>query len=140
MMEKVILCPDRVRKITGTFAFIEHRFLKEGFFYTLTHHQLLLYLFLVLASDRNGLSFYSYDKMCTLLRITVDEFILARDGLIEKDLIAFDGRTFQVLSLPPQGPKPTPFTPIQGREEMEEKDPATIYQLITRSLGGSHAR
>jgi hypothetical protein len=56
---------------------------------------------------------------------------------MEKDLLAFDGRTFQILSLPPQGPKPTP---LKGRKEMEEKDPATIYQLITRSLGGSHAR
>jgi hypothetical protein len=77
MMEKVILCPNRVRKITGTFGFIEHRFLKEGFFYSLSHPELLLYLFLVLVADRHGLSFYSYDKMCTLLRITVDEFILA---------------------------------------------------------------
>lgn len=140
MIEKVILCPDRVRKITGPFSFIEHRFLREGFFLSLTHQELVLYLFLVLVSDRNGLSFYRYDKISTLLRITVDEFILARDGLMEKDLLAFDGRTFQVLSLPPQGPKPTPFTPLQGREEMEEKDPATIHQLITRSLGGSHAR
>jgi len=137
MIEKVILCPDRVRKITGPFSFIEHRFLREGFFHSLTHQELVLYLFLVLVSDRNGLSFYSYDKISTLLRITVDEFILARDGLMEKDLLAFDGRTFQVLSLPPQGPKPTP---LQGREEMEEKDPATIHQLLTRSLGGSHAR
>lgn len=137
MIENVILCPDRVRKIAGTFSFIEHRFLREGFFHSLTHQELLLYLFLVLASDRSGLSFYSYDKISTLLRISVDEFILARDGLMEKDLLAFDGRTFQVLSLPPQGPKPTP---LKGREEMEEKDPATIHQLITRSLGGSHAR
>jgi len=137
MIENVILCPDRVRKIAGSFAFIEHRFLREGFFYRLTHQELLLYLFLVLASDRSGLSFYSYDKISTLLRIGVDEFILARDGLIEKDLLAFDGRTFQVLSLPPHGPKPTP---LKGREEMEEKDPATIHQLITRSLGGGHAR
>ena len=137
MMEKVILCPDRVRKITGTFGFIEHRFLKEGFFYALTHHQLLLYLFLVLASDRNGLSFYSYDKMCILLRISVDEFISARDGLIEKDLIAFDGRTFQVLSLPQHGAQ---STPLRGKEEMKEKDAATIHQQIVRSLGGSHDR
>jgi hypothetical protein len=137
MIEKIILCPDRVRKITGPFGFIEHRFLREGFFHSLTHQELVLYLFLVLVSDRNGLSFYSYDKISTLLRITVDEFILARDGLMEKDLLAFDGRTFQILSLPPQGPKPTP---LKGRKEMEEKDPATIYQLITRSLGGSHAR
>lgn len=137
MIEKIILCPDRVRKITGPFGFIEHRFLREGFFHSLTHQELLLYLFLVLVSDRSGLSFYRYDKISTLLRISVDEFILARDGLIEKDLLAFDGRTFQVLSLPPQAPKPTP---LKGREEMEEKDPATIHQLITRSLGGSHAR
>jgi hypothetical protein len=137
MIEKVILCPDRVRKITGPFGFIEHRFLREGFFHSLTHQELLLYLFLVLLSDRSGLSFYRYDKISTLLRISVDEFILARDGLVEKDLLAFDGRTFQILSLPPQGPKPTP---LKGPKEREEKDPATIHQLITRSLGGSHAR
>ena len=134
MMEKIILCPDRVRKITGTFGFIEHRFLQEGFFYSLSHYELLLYLFLVLVADRHGLSFYSYDKMCSLLRITVDEFILARDGLIEKDLIAFDGRTFQVLSLPRDAPQPTP---IRGKEQMRDKDPATIHQQILRSLGGS---
>jgi len=137
MMEKTILCPDRVRKIAGTFGFIEHRFLKDGFFYSLTHHELLLYLFLVLVADRDGLSFYGYDKICTLLRITVEEFILARDALIYKDLIAFDGRTFQVLSLPRHGPK---STPLKGREQMQEKDPATIHQLITRSLGGNHDR
>jgi hypothetical protein len=135
MMEKIILCPDRVRKIAGTFGFIEHRFLKEGFFSSLTHHELLLYLFLVLAADRHGLSFYGYDKICALLRITIDEFILARDGLIYKDLIAFDGRTFQVLSLPRQGPQPTP---LKEKEQMQEKDPAAIHQQIVRSLGGSH--
>jgi hypothetical protein len=134
-MEKVILCPDRIRRITGTFGFIEHRFLKEGFFFTLTHCELLLYLFLVLVADRHGLSFYSYDKMCTLLRISVDEFILARDGLIEKDLIAFDGRTFQLLSLPEQRAQPPS---IKGREKMKDKDPATIHQQIVRSIGGHY--
>jgi len=135
MMEKVILSPDRIRRITGTFGFIEHRFLKEGFFFTLTHCELLLYLFLVLVADRHGLSFYSYDKMCTLLRISVDEFILAREGLMEKDLIAFDGRTFQVLSLPE--PRAQPLS-IKRREKMKDKDPATIHQQIVRSLGGKH--
>jgi hypothetical protein len=89
----------------------------------------------VLVADRHGLSFYGYEKICTLLRITVDEFILARDGLIYKDLIAFDGRTFQLLSLPPYGPQPIP---LKGKKQMQEKDPATIHQQIVRSLGGSH--
>lgn len=137
MMEKIILCPNRVRKISGTFGFIEHRFLREGFFHSLTHHELLLYLFLVLASDRDGLSFYRYDRICTLVRITVEEFVLARNGLIGKDLIAFDGRMFQVLSLPLDGAK---STPLKGPEQMQEKDPATIHQLIVRSLGGTHDR
>jgi hypothetical protein len=137
MIERILLCPDRVRRINGTFTFIEHRFLKDGFFFALSHHELLLYLFLALASDRDGLSFYSYDKITTLLRISVDEFILARDGLINKDLLAFDGLIFQLLSLPPHCPRPSP---LKERKDMERKDPATIHQLITRSLRGHHDR
>ena len=78
--------PDRIRKITGSFAFIEHRFLHDGFWYSLDHHQLLLYLFLIIVADRNGLSYYSYDKICTLLRISMDEYILARNALIDQDI------------------------------------------------------
>ncbi|MFN2354252.1 MAG: hypothetical protein ABR512_06990, partial [Desulfopila sp.] len=58
-------------------------------------------------ADRQGLPFYSYDKICSLLTISVDEYILARDGLINKDLLAFDGTFFQVLSLPAE---PVPNT------------------------------
>jgi hypothetical protein len=134
MIKKTILCPDRVRKIQGSFAFIEHRFLRDGFFEILTYHELLLYLFLVLAADRYGLSFYAHDKICTLLKISVDEYLPARNTLIEKDLIAFDGRMFQVLSLPQHCNIPPP-KPIRGKEDMEKKDPATIHQLITCSLG-----
>ena len=134
MIEKRALCPDRVRKIIGSFAFIEHRFLRDGFFESLTHHELLLYLFLILAADRHGLSFYAYDKICTFLKISVDEYLLARDALIGKDLIAFDGRMFQVLSLPQHCNIPPP-KPIKEKDALEKKDPATIHQLIKRSLG-----
>ena len=100
MGEKRPLCPHRLRKINGSFAFIEHRFLRDGFWASLNHHELLLYLFLVIVADRKGLSYYSYDKICNLLKISIDKYILARNSLIEKDLIAFDGKLFQVLSLP----------------------------------------
>ena len=63
------LRPDRVRKICGTFAFIEHRFVQDGFWSDVDCHGLLLYLFLVMVADRYGLSYYSYDKICTLLRL-----------------------------------------------------------------------
>jgi hypothetical protein len=42
MMAKSPLSPERVRKITGSFAFLEHRFLRDGFWSSLRQHELLL--------------------------------------------------------------------------------------------------
>ena len=100
MIKKKILNPNRIRRINGGFSFIPHRFLTDGFLASLEQKELLLFLFLVIVSDRNGLSFYSYDAICNLLQLNVDQYIKARDALIEKDMIAFDGTIFQVLELP----------------------------------------
>jgi len=105
MFKKKILKPERVRRIDEGFSFIPHRFLGQGFLASLHQKELLLYLFLVLAGDRSGLSFYSYDRICTLLEFSLDEYISSRDSLIEQDLIAFDGTIFQVLSLPQKQPE-----------------------------------
>ena len=102
MLKKRALNPERVRCIDGGFSFIPHRFLLEGFVASLDQNELLLYVFLVMASDRNGVSFYSDDRICTLLQLSPEAYIASRDSLIEKDLIAFDGTLFQVLSLPPK--------------------------------------
>lgn len=116
---------------------MEHRFLRDGFFESLTHHELILYLFLVLAGDRKGLSFYGYDKMCSLLCLSVDEYLLARDALIQKDLIAFDSHMFQVLSLPHR-PVCEGSKPLMTEEDMSRNDPATVHQIIVQSLRDSH--
>ena len=42
MIAKSPLCPERVRKITGRFAFLEHRFVRDGFWSSLSQHELLL--------------------------------------------------------------------------------------------------
>lgn len=134
MIEKPPLNAQRVRKITGSFAFLEHRFLRDGFWSSLSPHELLLYVFLVLVADRNGLSYYGYDTLCTLLRFTLDDYLVARNALIDKDLIAFDGHLFQVLSLPPT-PMREPPSALQCPDEFEAADPATIRRLIRDSLG-----
>jgi hypothetical protein len=67
MVKKKILNPDRIRRITAGFSFIPHRFLGDGFLSSLQQKELLLYLFLVIVSDPHGLSFYSYDAICSLL-------------------------------------------------------------------------
>ena len=134
MINKIILCHERVRKITGSFAFIEHRFLRDGFLVSLSQHEMLLYFFLVLVADRYGLSFYSYDKICSLLRITVEDYLEARNQLMEKDLIAFNGQLFQVLSLP-QPPLASVQSLFKTRADMERKDPATIREIFARAYG-----
>jgi hypothetical protein len=39
------------------------------------------------------------------VKLDVDDYIQARNGLIDKTLIAFDGRQFQLLALPKIPPR-----------------------------------
>jgi hypothetical protein len=125
MIKKKVLNPTRVRKINGGFSFIPHRFVFDGFLAALGQNELLLYLFLVLVSDRNGLSFYSYDTICTLLELSLDEYVASRNSLMDKDLIAFDGTLFQVLDLPGKLP---------DRQERKVRSP--VETLIQQTVKG----
>jgi len=124
MITKKIIDSKRVRHIKGGFSFIPHRFLTDGFLAALSQRELLLYLFLVLASDRYGLSYYAYDKICSLLQFTVEDYIEARNSLLQKDLIAFDGTLYQVLDLPAN-----PFTAANQKENQK-----AIARLINQSF------
>ena len=128
------ILPDRVRKIDGGFSFIPHAFVTQRFFTSLNQHELLLYFLLVLVGDRQGLSYFSQDRLCTMLRMSLDDFITARNSLIEKSLIAFDGFMFQVLSLP-EKPLISPPKPLTTRVDFEKNDPFTIRQIISQSMG-----
>jgi hypothetical protein len=132
-MNRQPIRPDRVRCVRRGFAAIPNRFLHEGFFASLDHLERSLYFFLVLAGDRNGVSYYAYDRICSTLEITPDRFIEARNALIELDLIATDGTRFQVLSLPAQ-PLSRARGPLVSQDDFERDDPATIRQLIRASL------
>lgn len=120
MIKKKVLDPVRIRRINGGFAFIPHRFLTGGFVSALRPDELLLYFFLVLAADRNGLSFYSYDKICSLLEMPLERYVEARCALIRQDLIAFDGTLFQVLELP--------------AASTQAKEPSSVNRLLGNLL------
>ena len=137
MINRNPLVGNRIRKIDGSFAWISHSFLRRGFFTSLTQNELLLYFFLVLVADRQGLSYYHYDKICSLLCFSVDDYIVVRDQLIEKDLIAFDGNFFQVLSLPQITVKQSARL-LKNQDDMETFDLATIRQIIRRQFNRGH--
>lgn len=137
MINRNPLVSDRIRKIDGSFAWISHSFLRRGFFTSLTQNELLMYFFLVLVADRQGLSYYHYDKICSLLCFSLDDYIVVRDQLIEKDLIAFDGNFFQVLSLPRITVNQSAKL-LKNQDDMETFDLATIRQIMRKQFNRDH--
>lgn len=122
------IVPARLRRIDGSFGFIPHRFLRDGFLQSLSDDELRLYLVLVLVADRQGHSFYSHQRLRALLGMSADAYLHARDALRRKDLIASDGVRVQLLSLPAQ-PAETTASAMPRREQ------ASACQTILNSLG-----
>ena len=82
--------PKRQRRIQGSFAWIDHRLLRNGFLAVMTTQEQSLYLFLTLAADRNGVSFYRQERISDLLGLDAQAFTVARDRLVELGLLLFD--------------------------------------------------
>lgn len=103
--------PQRMRRIEKSFAWIDHRLLRHGYLQVMTHQDQALYLFLVLAADRHGVSFYRKEKICDPLGLDFGSFEVARDRLIDLKLIAFQSYSamspnghYQVLPVDGQPP------------------------------------
>jgi hypothetical protein len=98
--------PDRRRSIRGSFSWIDHRFLREGFEQGLTRLEKLLYFVLVAVSNQDGVSFYSDARLAELLDIRFPhELEAARQELMARDLIAYADGIYQVLDLPVGSPR-----------------------------------
>lgn len=113
MKSKSPILPERVRHISGSFSWLDHRLLHNGFLQLMQPEEMLLYFFLVLVGDKNGVSFYGYDSILNLLKLTLDQYITARNRLIDLSLIAFENGRYQVLELPE---KPTYSVPTRSGE------------------------
>ena len=88
--------PKKIRKINGSFAWIDHRLVRNGYLQVMTHDDMVLYLFLILVADRNGVSFYRKEKICEAVSLDFSQFEIARDRLINMKLVAFEN--YSVLS------------------------------------------
>ena len=103
--------PQNVRKINGSFAWVDHRLLRNSYIPVMTHQDQAFYLFLVLAADRNGVSFYRKEKVCDILALDFQQFEVARDRLTDLNLIAYQPYTalspngyYQVLPIQTAAP------------------------------------
>jgi hypothetical protein len=99
-----ILCPDRIRRRRGSFGWIEHRFVRDGFLEGLRHPEALLYVFLSIVADERGISFYSQDRIRQLLSIPYAHTLQgAIDELLDRNLLAYRSGIYQILDLPASG-------------------------------------
>lgn len=103
MIPKRILVPARLRRPPATgWSWVDRRFVREHA-ERLSRDAVLLYFFLAAVADQNGLSFYGDGTLAVLLRMTLPAVVQARNELLDHDLIAYESRLTQVLSLPSPG-------------------------------------
>jgi hypothetical protein len=130
---------DRIRNIRDcTFGWTDHNFLHYGFIHRLSSESLLLYFFLCLVSDRNGCSYYDYQQICSLLKLTLDQFTYSRQQLVAQSLIAFEDPIFQVLRLQQAKKNKLIFSnSLNHREDRNSKQTIQSLQGIFQQLGAS---
>lgn len=128
------LRPDRLRPLERPFGWVPFRFVKSGWLQRLCRDAKLLYLFLCLVANRQGVSFYGDARIEKMLALSESELARARDELTELDLVAFDGHLYQVLSLPSMGPErsASPRAPPSCPREDEYE---SVGQILKRLLG-----
>lgn len=129
MQKPHALIPDRIRNIRQcTFGWVDHDFLHRGYLSRLSQEELLLYYFLITVADRNGVSFYDYERICHLLQLELNDYLRARDRLCERALIAYHNGIFQVLSLPVAPPQ-QPVSPSPP-ERSAGGDFQTLHEVL----------
>jgi len=122
--KKNIIDRRRIRKITGTFSWTDHRLITGGFLDDLPATAILFYFFLTAVSDRYGVSFYHDDRICHILKIDLHNLGQVRVDLINRGLIAYRYPVYQVLALPEK-----PITPPTAQELAEEKKKMGLYYI-----------
>jgi len=130
---------DRIRSIRQTaFGWLDHRLKRDGWLGRMTSEERDLYLFLCLAADERGVSWYAFGTIAKLLARDVGEVRRASGGLETLDLVAFrpfragdgDG-VHQVLSMPP-----IPVADARGgREARSTKE--ILGEILRRADHGS---
>ena len=94
--------PDRVRTLPRHFAWIDHR-LRDRL-HELSPPEMALLLFLHLAADKLGCSFWADSTIAKTLGLRDHEIIEARDRLVAQGLVAYRYPLSQLLPLPARRP------------------------------------
>jgi len=132
MQRPTPLRTDRIRTVEPPFGWIPFRILTSGLLAQLSLQAKLLYFFLCLVADEQGMSYYGERRLKELLGLA--EPARARDELESHDLLAFDGTFYQLLSLPGAtrpGSVPGPQTPpVESLPPRRSGPPQQLGELL----------
>jgi hypothetical protein len=134
MQRPTPLRTDRIRTMERPFGWIPFCLLTSGLLAQLSLQAKLLYFFLCLVADEQGMSYYGERRLKDLLGLA--EPARARDELQSHDLLAFDGKFYQLLSLPgtirpesvPLGPQEPP---VESLPQRRSGPPKQLGELLT---------
>jgi len=99
LIQKRILCAERVRRVPVSFSYVDHRLVRGGYLKRADAKAWALYLVLVTVGDEAGLSYYSDRALGELLGLPIPEIVAARRRLQAADVIVYDDPLYQVLAL-----------------------------------------
>lgn len=103
--------------------------IRDGHLERLQPGEILLYFFLVLVGDHQGLSFYSPRSISRYLKLMPEEIESARASLCDRSLIAYKAPLYQVLSLPERSDALSPHPSARRGEAV------SIGEILARLLG-----
>lgn len=87
--------PERVRALPQHFAWVDHRL--RDILHRLTLEEIALLLFLHLAADKSGCSFWADSTIARKIGLPEGEVVRARQGLLQKGFIAYRYPLHQIL-------------------------------------------
>jgi hypothetical protein len=93
--------PERVRTQPVQFGAVDRRLVYQKHIRSMSTEQIALYVFLQCVSDVDGLSFYSEERICEYLHLSLNGLWKAREGLVQGGLLLYRRPIYQLLNLPP---------------------------------------
>jgi hypothetical protein len=137
MQPPQLLRPDRLRSVERErpFGWLPCRLLRGDLLRLMSSSAKALYLHLALAADRCGLSFWGDRRIQETIGIDAAELQQAREQLIALDLLAFDGRTYQLLSLPEPRPPEPAYRAVPSQQTTTAEVPEDALYILRRILG-----
>lgn len=97
---KSVLRPERLREVPEQFSWVDQALVQRHLIERCDNRMAALYLFLVTVADAQGLSYYGAATLAARLRLSAEELAVARQRLIELELIAYQAPLYQVLAIP----------------------------------------